>query len=198
LFSLECGSLKLALEAAVTSGADLRYANLGGADLRYANLGGADLRGADLGGAHLFGANLGGANLGGANLGGADLFGADLFGANLGGANLGGANLGGARLFGANLGGAKGLEKFPVQIAGHKHFVSTTQDGRLQIGCEVHTFEQWAEIARELGKANGYSDRDVEIYKLHIKHCAKVARLLWAEKTETPGGAIDIGEGGGR
>ena len=61
LFSLETDSLKLCIEAAVKS-----RANLGGANLRGADLGSADLRGANL-----VSANLGSANLGGANLGGA-------------------------------------------------------------------------------------------------------------------------------
>ena len=43
LFALEVGSVRLALEAAVETGADLR-----GADLRGADLSGADLRDADL------------------------------------------------------------------------------------------------------------------------------------------------------
>ena len=54
VLSVEAGSLRLALEAAVKS-----RANLGGADLRGANLRGADLGGADLGGADLRGADLG-------------------------------------------------------------------------------------------------------------------------------------------
>ena len=86
LFSAETTSLKLCVELAVKSGADLGDAYLGGA--------------------YLGGANLRGANLGDAYLGGADLRGADLRGANLRGANLGGANL-----RGANLGGARGINK---------------------------------------------------------------------------------------
>ena len=77
LFSFETDTIKLAVEAAVKSGA---------------NLGGAYLRGANLRGAYLRGADLGGADLGGANLSGADLGGADLGGAYLGGSNLGGAD----------------------------------------------------------------------------------------------------------
>ncbi len=53
LFKLETTSLRLCLEAAVTSGADLR-----GAVLRDAVLRGADLRDADLGRADLGGADL--------------------------------------------------------------------------------------------------------------------------------------------
>ena len=81
LFSLECGSLKLCLQAAVENGADLIGANLRGADLRGANLREANLRGADLRWADLIGANLREADLSGANLSGADLRWADLIGA---------------------------------------------------------------------------------------------------------------------
>jgi len=111
LFELECGSLKLCVEAAIAKRADLGGAYLRGADLGGADLGGADLRGAYLRGAYLRGAYLGGAYLGGAGLGGAYLRGAylggaDLRGAYLGGADLRGAYLGGADLRGAYLGGA--------------------------------------------------------------------------------------------
>ena len=85
LFSLETDSLKLCIEAAVKS---------------RANLSGADLSGADLSGAYLSGANLSGADLSRANLSGADLSGANLSGANLSGANLSWADLSGANLYG--------------------------------------------------------------------------------------------------
>ena len=104
LFALDIGSLKLAVEAAVKSRADLGSANLRGADLGSANLGGANLRSANLGSANLRSANLGGANLRGADLGGADL----------GGANLGGADLGGANLRSANLGSAVGINPYRI------------------------------------------------------------------------------------
>jgi hypothetical protein len=69
--------LRLALLAALASGADLSRANLSGADLSGADLSGANLRYADLRGANLSGANLSGADLRGANLSGANLSGAD-------------------------------------------------------------------------------------------------------------------------
>ena len=87
LFEMETDSLKLCVEAAVKSGADLYRANLSRADLIGANLNGADL----------IGANLNGANLSGADLSWADLSRADLIGANLSRANLNGANLNGAK-----------------------------------------------------------------------------------------------------
>ena len=58
LFSLETESIKLCVEAAVKSSANLRYANLSSADLRYANLRYADLSSADLSYADLSYANL--------------------------------------------------------------------------------------------------------------------------------------------
>jgi hypothetical protein len=123
LFTLytEGSTLKGAVEASVSMGANLRD---------------ADLRGANLGGA-----NLGGANLGCANLRGADLGGADLGGANLRGADLGGAYLGGAYLRGADLrchgdmryGFTIQLDMWPIG------FTKTT----LQIGCQRHSIDSW-------------------------------------------------------
>ncbi len=72
-YESEENSLKITLQAAVKSGADLYGANLRGANLR-----GADLYGADLYCADLYGADLDGANLYGANLRGADLDGEKL------------------------------------------------------------------------------------------------------------------------
>ena len=75
LFSIEIGSLKLAVEAAVQS-----RANLCGADLAMAYLSRANLCGAELARADLSMANLCGADLSMANLAGAELYGANLYG----------------------------------------------------------------------------------------------------------------------
>ena len=131
-FEADENSLKLTLEAAIKTGADLR-----GADLRGANLYGADLRGA----------NLYGANLDGANLYGANLYGADLRGANLYGANLDGADLDGADLRGANLDGEK-LSQTPLQVTGLKWFILIS-DNFMRIGCQRFTHEEWANFTDE-------------------------------------------------
>jgi hypothetical protein len=107
----EDNTMRLTVEAAVKSGADLSDANLRGANLRDANLRGANLgvanlRDANLRDANLRGANLGDANLRDANLRDANLRDANLRGANLGDANLRDANLRDANLRGANLGDA--------------------------------------------------------------------------------------------
>ena len=73
LFSRDCESLKVCVEAGVRAGADLGYADLGSADLRSAVLRYAVLRSADLGYADLRSADLGYANLRSANLRSANL-----------------------------------------------------------------------------------------------------------------------------
>jgi hypothetical protein len=140
IFSLETESIKLCLEAAVKSGANLRGANLCEADLR---------------------------------------------GANLRGANLCEANLREANLRGANLRGAENITHFPIYILGHKHHIQTTKDGRLQIGCHIYSFDEWREKSEEPGRANDYTPLDIEIYKLHIEHIAKISLLLWNKEPKT-------------
>ena len=106
LFSLETESLKLCVEAAVRSIADLRGAYLRDADLRDAYLRGADLRDADLRDADLRGAYLRDADLRDAYLRDADLRDADLRDAD-----LRGADLRDAYLRDADLRGAKNINK---------------------------------------------------------------------------------------
>ena len=125
-YKSEKNSLKITLQAAVKSGA-----NLYGADLYGADLYGADLRGANLDGADLYGADLEGANLRSANLRGANLRGADLRGANLDGADLRGARLDGEK-----------LTKTPLQLNSLKWFVLIS-DKYLRIGCQRFTIEEW-------------------------------------------------------
>ena len=113
LFSLECGSMRLCVEAAILAGADLSGADLAGADLvgadlreaklRKADLSEADLSAADLRGAKLRKADLSGANLRGAKLRNADLSEADLSAADLRAADLVGADLREAKLRKADL-----------------------------------------------------------------------------------------------
>ena len=140
-YEAEENSLKITLQVAVKTGANLYGADLYGANLYGANLDGADLRGADLRGANLRGADLDGADLRGADLRGANLYGADLYGANLRGADLDGADLRGANLRGADLDGEK-LTKTPLQLNNLKWFVLIS-DKYLRIGCQRFTIEEW-------------------------------------------------------
>jgi hypothetical protein len=103
IFKLETKSLRLCIESAIQSRADLSGADLSGADLSRADLSRADLYDASLSRANLSGADLSRANLSRANLSRADLYDASLSRANLSGADLSRADLSGADLSGANL-----------------------------------------------------------------------------------------------
>ena len=156
LFELECTSLKVCVEKAVSAGANLRGANLQGAYLQGADLEGADLWGADLWdvnlrGADLRGADLRGADLWGADLRGADLRGADLWDVNLRGADLRGADLWDVNLWDANLQGACiaetdgekiTIKKTPVSISNLRWFIIIF-DAHMKIGCEFHAIKEW-------------------------------------------------------
>jgi len=121
LFSLETESMKLCIEAAIKSSAnlssadlrsaDLRSADLRSADLRSADLRSADLRSADLRSVDLRYADLRSADLRYANLSSADLRSADLRYANLSSADLRYADLSSADLRSADLRYAKGIDK---------------------------------------------------------------------------------------
>ena len=136
LFSIETDSWKLAVEAAVKSGANLY-------------------------GANLYGANLYGADLRGANLRGADLRGANLYGADLRGANLYGANLRGANLRGADLRGAKGIKDilFIGPIGSRRDYLMATKkdDDSIEIrtGCFTGTIDEFKKSVKE---THGKSD----------------------------------------
>ena len=68
IFECEANSVRMAVELAINSGANLSRADLSGANLSGANLSRADLSRANLSGADLSWANLSGANLSGAYL----------------------------------------------------------------------------------------------------------------------------------
>ena len=146
LFEHDCegNSVRLTLELAIKSDADLSRANLSGADLSGADLSRANLSGAYLSGANLSGADLSGADLSRANLSRANLSGADLSGANLSGANLSGANLSSAYLSGAYLKNKEKLVgKRPIFQVGpvgsrHAYFVAYITDKglRFDAGCQ--------------------------------------------------------------
>jgi uncharacterized protein YjbI with pentapeptide repeats len=137
LFEGEFGSLRLAVEAAVESRANLTGAYLAGAYLMRANLTGAYLTGANLTGAYLMRANLTGANLTRANL--TD---ANLAGAYLTGANLAGAYLTDAYLMRANLTRAYVIDA-GQDLRGYR-FVGWLREGAVQIcaGCRNFTLPE--------------------------------------------------------
>jgi hypothetical protein len=146
--------LRVAVEIAVKSGADLSRANLSEAYLSRANLSGANLSGANLSGADLYGADLSRANLSGAdlyvaNLSEADLSGADLSRANLSEADLSRANLSGANLSGADLYGARNVDSLsPYSIVPEVGSFTAFKKVRTKNGCAIATLEIPSEARR--------------------------------------------------
>jgi hypothetical protein len=186
IFSIETSSWKLAVEAAIKSGADLRYANLSYADLRYADLSSADLSSADLRYANLRSANLSYANLRSANLSYADLRSADLSSANLSYADLSYADLRYADLSSADLSSAdlryanlsyadlryanlRYADLIVFQFQMHQAFY--TFDGSLRIGCIVLPISEWVETFEEIGRKENYTDEQILMYGQFINMC---------------------------
>jgi hypothetical protein len=165
------------VEKAVSIRANLSGANLSDANLFGANLSRAYLTDAYLSDANLSGANLSGADLFGANLSYANLSYADLSGANLSGANLSDANLSDANLSRADLCGVKGVVSPIIQVQGSGHWLTTLPDGRVAIGCEVHTIEEWLSRAEEIGRANNYSEIQIREYQSYLRAVAEVMTL---------------------
>ena len=197
LFSLKTESLKLCVEAAVKSGANLYGAYLYGANLSGANLYGADLYGADLPRANLSRADLSRADLSGANLYGADLSGANLYGAYLYGAYLSGANLYGADLYGANLSGANlsGADgKTRITLVGDRPFFTTGPIGSrnamlqafltdagvyVRAGCFWDTLDEFRKAVAETHPRGPHAEE----YKAAIAAIALHAHL-WIPKAD--------------
>ena len=94
------------------------------------------------------GADLRGADLRGADLSSAYLSGADLRGADLRGADLSSADLSSADLSGAKIHDGITITKAPIQITGLAWLVSIW-DHHMQIGCEFHSYDKWANFDDE-------------------------------------------------
>ena len=124
-----------------------RYTN--GVIVKRDTLKGADLRDADLSYADLYEANLEGADLGEANL----------YEARLRRANLTDANLTGADLSYANIISTRGI--YTIQLDRDLIIAHASQ---VHIGCEKYSIDHWLEHYKEIGKKNGYTDKQIEIY----------------------------------
>jgi hypothetical protein len=155
LFEGAFDTMRLCVEAAAKSGANLTGANLSGANLSHADLSHAYLSRADLSGADLTGANLSRANLTGADLSGADLTGANL--------------LGGCVATGAPARSA-------TRRDGHEFFLWPTDKGwRICAGCRWFTpGEAWRHWeATRAGTALGDETFDIlTMFELHMERVA--------------------------
>jgi hypothetical protein len=112
----------------------------------------------------------------GADLTGADLTGAVLRGAVLTDADLTDADLTGADLSNASCGTALGDL---LRITGSRHAIIAVDEDNISIGCLRHDLAWWREHCQSAGRAEKYSDVQIEEYRLHIEY---VAQWLAARK----------------
>jgi len=141
LFSVEAESLRIAVELAIKSNTNLRYADLSCANLSYADLRYADLRYADLRYANLSYADLSYADLRYANLSYTDLSYAYLSYANL----------------------------MVFQYQRHQAFY--TMNGLLRIGCIVLSTSEWVAQFKSIGEKENYTDEQIKLYGQFINMC---------------------------
>ena len=170
IYRSEADAIGAAAKEALASRADLRGADLADADLTDADLTGAVLTDADLTDAVLTDADLTRADLTRAVLTGAVLTGAVLTRADLTRADLTGADLTGADLSNSSCGTALGDL---LRITGSRHAIIAVDEANISIGCMRHDLAWWREHYAAAGRAEKYSDAQVEEFRLHIEYAAQ-------------------------
>ena len=147
---------------------NLHSANLYSANLHSANLYSANLHSANLHSANLYSANLHSADLYSANLHSADLRWANLHSATLHSANLTLADLYSANLHSTNLSSAdlrwaRGVFTFLGEknlLIYYKH----SNKYKIQVGCINETLEYMQKNFKAIGKGNGYTEDEIDLY----------------------------------
>ena len=77
-------------------------------------------------------------------------------------------------------GGAWGTS--PLQIQGSRHTLTECKKGFLQIGCKCYTFEEWELHFEAIGKAEGYSEDQIQEYKSYIDLAVNLRSLRYGNE----------------
>ena len=72
----------------------------------------------------------------------------------------------------------------PMQIQGTRHFVTTCDHSNIRIGCHKHTPEYWKKHFKTIGKANGYTNEQIEEYGIIIDMCSKWMKLKFGKQVK--------------
>jgi len=59
--------------------------------------------------------------------------------------------------------------KTPLQIQGSKDHITVCNSSVINVGCESHSIDEWLERAQEIGKANNYTDEEIQEYLKYFK-----------------------------
>ena len=93
---------------------------------------------------------------------------ADLRGSDLSGSNLRGSNLSGSDLNNTKLNNTIFTRNDQVQFFSYNMFIANHYNGVITIGCLTHSVDHWIKNYKEIGKKNGFTDLEIEMYGLFI------------------------------
>ena len=99
---------------------------------------------------------------------------ADLSSADLSFADLRSANLRFADLRFADLSCTMLENKAIITFQFNRHTAHFLSDNTLQIGCHTHDLKTWLDGYVEIGKKEGYTEREIQEYGRFIKGCIKI------------------------
>ena len=84
---------------------------------------------------------------------------------------------GNARVSGNSIVSGGEFTTSPLQIQGSNHFINESKNGYLRIGCKELTLKEWEDNFVVIGKENGYSNKQIEEYKLYIDLAISLSKL---------------------
>jgi hypothetical protein len=64
----------------------------------------------------------------------------------------------------------------PLYIQGSRHPLTNSRHGYIAIGCHEHTFAYWLEHHKGIGRAEKYSEEEIEEYGLLIELFSKIGK----------------------
>jgi len=67
-------------------------------------------------------------------------------------------------------------EVSPLYIQGTKHSITNCKHGYIQIGCEIHTFDELIKNYKKIGKQYDYTDKEIKEYYEYIKLFKKIGK----------------------
>ena len=57
------------------------------------------------------------------------------------------------------------LSQSPIAVQGSRHLATHVGPSLIQVGCMAHTFDEWVRHFSTIGKAQGYTDAQIDEYK---------------------------------
>ena len=75
-------------------------------------------------------------------------------------------------------------DKSPLYIQGTKHSIVMYDSKRLKIGCQIHSIKQWLSHGERIGRMNGYTEAELEEYRLYVELAAKRYGVTESEDDE--------------